>query len=414
MKVTRIALVALTCITVAVVAASYSYRTPAAGPQVGTPEATPIGITIEFMRQAVVLKNGLFVREPPQGRMYADVNGRSLYVFEGDLRSDRPTCTAGCGATWKPAIAMPPAKAILGWSIAIRANGARQWEYHGRPLYTYVGDESAGDTKGDGIDGKWHLVRPDLETQTAAMPPGAMIVSRVAGADSPTLADANGMTLYFYDGDGSDARSVCNAECITAWRPLRAAELARPLGDWSIREREDGTKEWLYRDRPVYTYRGDIRPGDNNGESHAGWHAAALVHSFTPSGVAVGTTNKGWSVLTTGSGMTLYLRDRYQSDLSHSLNEGPPLSSEVGRSIGTAGCTGECLNMWHPLTAPGTAVSTGYWSVVGRPDGTSQWAYKGYPLYTYVRDEQPGDSFGHDIFEYTDGANALYWRVATP
>ncbi len=41
-----------------------------------------------------------------------------------------------------------------------------------------------------------------------------------------------------------------------------------------------------------------------------------------------------------------------------------------------------------------------------RDDGRRQWAYKGKPLYTWARDQQPGDRTG-------DGFNNL-WRVAKP
>ena len=45
-----------------------------------------------------------------------------------------------------------------------------------------------------------------------------------------------------------------------------------------------------------------------------------------------------------------------------------------------------------------------------RPNGTRQWAYLGYALYTYDGDEKQGDTRGHDSFEITDPNSALYWR----
>jgi predicted lipoprotein with Yx(FWY)xxD motif len=33
----------------------------------------------------------------------------------------------------------------------------RQWTYRGKPLYTYSKD-APGETKGDGVEGKWHLL----------------------------------------------------------------------------------------------------------------------------------------------------------------------------------------------------------------------------------------------------------------
>ena len=41
-----------------------------------------------------------------------------------------------------------------------------------------------------------------------------------------------------------------------------------------------------------------------------------------------------------------------------------------------------------------------------RADGTAQWAYKGKPLYTWIKDGKPGDRTG-------DGVNNA-WRIARP
>ena len=43
---------------------------------------------------------------------------------------------------------------------------------------------------------------------------------------------------------------------------------------------------------------------------------------------------------------------------------------------------------------------------LARDDGSKQWAYKGKPLYTWVKDAKPGDRTG-------DGFNNA-WRVARP
>jgi predicted lipoprotein with Yx(FWY)xxD motif len=43
---------------------------------------------------------------------------------------------------------------------------------------------------------------------------------------------------------------------------------------------------------------------------------------------------------------------------------------------------------------------------VTRDDGSKQWAYKGKPLYTWVKDAKPGDVTG-------DGVNSV-WHIAQP
>jgi predicted lipoprotein with Yx(FWY)xxD motif len=50
-----------------------------------------------------------------------------------------------------------------------------------------------------------------------------------------------------------------------------------------------------------------------------------------------------------------------------------------------------CLSLWKPLTIAKGAVAIGvaHLSVVGRPDGRRQVAYRGGPLYTFVQDKAP-------------------------
>jgi predicted lipoprotein with Yx(FWY)xxD motif len=44
--------------------------------------------------------------------------------------------------------------------------------------------------------------------------------------------------------------------------------------------------------------------------------------------------------------------------------------------------------------------------VITREDGSKQWAYKGKPLYTWTKDQKPGEKTG-------DNFNNV-WHVATP
>jgi predicted lipoprotein with Yx(FWY)xxD motif len=60
-------------------------------------------------------------------------------------------------------------------------------------------------------------------------------------------------------------------------------------------------------------------------------------------------------------------------------------------------CTdGACLAEWHPLVVARGTTPTGVksLSVVRRPDGRRQVAYKGGPLYTFDEDRKPGDMKG--------------------
>jgi predicted lipoprotein with Yx(FWY)xxD motif len=61
-------------------------------------------------------------------------------------------------------------------------------------------------------------------------------------------------------------------------------------------------------------------------------------------------------------------------------------------------CTdGACLHEWHPLVVARGVTPTGVrsLSVVKRPDGRRQVAYKGGPLYTFDEDKKAGDTNGN-------------------
>ena len=53
-----------------------------------------------------------------------------------------------------------------------------------------------------------------------------------------------------------------------------------------------------------------------------------------------------------------------------------------------------CTQVWPPLLADEDAEEVGKWTIIKRDDGSRQWAYDGFPLYTSNLDKQPGDTLG--------------------
>jgi predicted lipoprotein with Yx(FWY)xxD motif len=89
------------------------------------------------------------------------------------------------------------------------------------------------------------------------------------------LADAKGMTLYYFDRDTSGNKSNCDGKCTEKWLPLAADKNAQASGDFTVIVRSDGSKIWAYRYRPLYTSNDDKSPGDTNGfDSQNLWHIA--------------------------------------------------------------------------------------------------------------------------------------------
>ena len=88
------------------------------------------------------------------------------------------------------------------------------------------------------------------------------------------LVNASGMTLYTFDKDvAGSGKSMCNGPCATLWPPAVAAADAKPEGELSIVTRDDGSKQWAYKGKPVYTYANDKQAGDATGDNFKDvWH----------------------------------------------------------------------------------------------------------------------------------------------
>ena len=89
------------------------------------------------------------------------------------------------------------------------------------------------------------------------------------------LVAPNGMALYTFDRDAM-GKSACNGPCAANWPPLMAPAGAAAPADWSVVTRDDGTKQWAYKGRPLYTWKNDHKPGDITGDGllNNTWHIA--------------------------------------------------------------------------------------------------------------------------------------------
>ena len=88
------------------------------------------------------------------------------------------------------------------------------------------------------------------------------------------LVNASGMTLYTFDNDtAGSGKSACNGPCAGLWPPVMAEADAKPEGDMTLVTRDDGTKQWAYKGKPVYLYKSDMKAGDMTGDNFKNvWH----------------------------------------------------------------------------------------------------------------------------------------------
>ena len=88
------------------------------------------------------------------------------------------------------------------------------------------------------------------------------------------LVDSKGMTLYIFDKDKEAGKSTCYSGCAKAW-PLFAPEAddPPPMAPLSIITRDDGTKQYSYKSKPLYYYRKDTKadPTKGNGRGKVWW-----------------------------------------------------------------------------------------------------------------------------------------------
>jgi predicted lipoprotein with Yx(FWY)xxD motif len=211
------------------------------------------------------------VKDLGDAKVFADTAGKTLYFFDNDLSFDgveahfQSTCVDECRQAWPPLIAPAGATPIGDWALTERPEdeNEKQWTYKGRLVYTFTADPGPGVAKGDGMRGGWHAVRYEV-------PPNIKLAGGITIQKSKSgwvLANARGMSLYKQPA----ALKTCDAQCLIAWRPVPAAAIARPIGEWTIVSQSDGTRQWAYRGNLVFTSQADQMTGDTRGDGKEGW-----------------------------------------------------------------------------------------------------------------------------------------------
>jgi predicted lipoprotein with Yx(FWY)xxD motif len=98
-----------------------------------------------------------------------------------------------------------------------------------------------------------------------------------AAYDKPIIVNLKSRTLYTLSSEKS--KFVCVDACLDAWPPLIVPAGVKPKGPvpLSTKKRPDGSTQVTYKGFPLYTFSGDKKPGETNGEGIKGggtWHIA--------------------------------------------------------------------------------------------------------------------------------------------
>jgi predicted lipoprotein with Yx(FWY)xxD motif len=101
------------------------------------------------------------------GKTLANSHGDTLYLFKKDSGAGS-ACSGACASAWPPLRASGTPTVGTGANASLvgstpRSDGKPQVTYNGHPLYTFTGDQSPGDTNGQGVDGfgaRWFALSP--------------------------------------------------------------------------------------------------------------------------------------------------------------------------------------------------------------------------------------------------------------
>jgi predicted lipoprotein with Yx(FWY)xxD motif len=101
----------------------------------------------------------------------ATPQGKTLYYFTPDSAA-QAACIGGCAKAWPPLVSSGSGTTLADpalpgtMRLITDANGA-QVAYNGHLLYTFAGDTAPGQTKGEGLGGKWFVCTPSLTSLAA-------------------------------------------------------------------------------------------------------------------------------------------------------------------------------------------------------------------------------------------------------
>ena len=123
----------------------------------------------------------------------------------------------------------------------------------------------------------------------SALPSGSVLGSAAGAlqvavnaqsAKGPFLVGPDGKTLYVFSKDTATT-SACEGQCAQTWPPVTLPagaslpSVAAATGTFATITRSDGSMQLTYKGHPLYTYSGDSKPGDTNGDGVGGvWSVA--------------------------------------------------------------------------------------------------------------------------------------------
>ncbi len=213
-----------------------------------------------------------------------NAQGKTLYYFTPDTATTS-ACTSACAKAWPPLLATgsgapTSATSLPGQLTAVTTANGNQVEYNGHLLYNFSGDTAAGQTKGEGLLGKWFVATTDLTTGSSSS--NALVktaTATVKGQSKMILTNDQGKTLYYFTPDTATT-SACTSSCAKAWPPLLATGSGAPTSATSLPGKLTAVttangNQCEYNGHLLYIFSGDTAAGQTRGEGLLGkWFVA--------------------------------------------------------------------------------------------------------------------------------------------
>lgn len=126
-----------------------------------------------------------------------------------------------------------------------------------------------------------------LATGATASGPSKVVAKegRSESLGATVLTRTNGRTLYSLSVE-THGRFVCTGGCLDTWKPLVVPRQVKPKGPVKLGtvRRPDGKTQVTFKGRPLYSFDGDSKEGEANGEGFKDvgtWHAAKVPGTST-------------------------------------------------------------------------------------------------------------------------------------
>jgi predicted lipoprotein with Yx(FWY)xxD motif len=128
---------------------------------------------------------------------------------------------------------------------------------------------------------------------TAASVSGAATkdVKTASTSRGTILVNSKGRSLYNLSVE-KKGHFICTGTCTKTWHPLRSKHKS-PTGTvshLSFLKRPDGTKQVAYKGHPLYTFSGDSKAGDTNGQGFKDVGTWSVIKVKTSSSTTTNTT----------------------------------------------------------------------------------------------------------------------------